>query len=141
MHLCHEVKDNRILPKGWSSSGPFAEETRPVAVSGKISPGVDVVSYSIPRREVPQAAAIRVALHYQSIPPYYLVDRASLLGDGAAGAGHPEAERLLYMVLHLDLTDPQVGAASWKVPLACQQRPIKGGAETSCLKPAESASP
>jgi len=140
VHLCDEVKDNRILPKGWSSSGPFAEETRPKAVSGKISPGVDVVSYSIPRREIPQAAAIRVALHYQSIPPYYLVDRASLLGGGAAGAAHPEAERLLYMVLHLGLADPQVGAASWKVPLACQQRPIKDGDEKPCLK-AESGSP
>ena len=46
----------------------------------------------------------------------------------------------MYMVLHLGLADPQVGAANWKVPLACEQRPIKDGDEKPCLK-AESGSP
>ena len=136
VHLCDEVKDNRILPKGWSSSGPFSDETRPVGLSGKISPGVGLVSYRIAQREVPTAAAIRVSLHYQSIPPYYLVDRASLLGRSAAGADHPETERLLYIALHLNVDDSQIGAANWKLPLSCRLRPIKGDktTETSCLK-------
>jgi len=132
VHLCDGVKDNRILPKGWSSSGPFAEDTGPVALAGKKTAGVDLVSYSIPRSAIPEAAAIRVALHYQSIPPYYLVDRASLLA-AAPGVDHRGTDRLMYIALHLDTANPQVGGANWKVPLGCRQRSIKGGAETSCM--------
>jgi hypothetical protein len=132
VHLCDEVKDNRILPQGWSASVPFAKDTHPVAVKGPLTPEIDQLSYSIPLDQIAGAAAVRATLCYQSIPPYYLTDRSALLEGSVAPVDHPEIKRLFYMALHLDVADPQVGAASWKLPLACQVRPIRGGKETEC---------
>jgi len=132
VHLCKEVKDNRLLPQGWTESGRFAKETQPVGLAGPITPGVDQIAYRIKRSEVPEGVAVRATLHYQSIPPYYLVDRASLLGGAAASTAHPETRRLLYIALHLDVADPQVGAAQWKLPIGCSQHMIGGSEEKPC---------
>lgn len=87
------------------------------------------MSYHIP--QIKNATAIRATLYYQTIPPYYLADRSSLLAGAAAGVDRPETKRLLYMALHLDVAGPQVGAASWKLPVGCRLRPIQGGKETA----------
>jgi hypothetical protein len=66
----HYLKDNRLLPSGWSSTHALASVIGPVGVSGDddYGPGGDVVHYRI--AEVPSAElSVEVALRYQSVPP------------------------------------------------------------------------
>ena len=126
VRLCKTIKDNRILPDGWRSSGPYAEQTKPVAVEGKSRAGRDLVGYEIDLPEGSSATTVQVALNYQSIPPYYLVDRFSLLGTGDQAEGRfPETERLLYMTLHLDVDAPTTASKDWKLELAHAKAPIE----------------
>jgi hypothetical protein len=98
LSLFNEVKDNRILPAGWTSSGPYADVTRPVA-DGKPAPnpiaGYDDVHYSIPLSFSGGVARVEATLLYQSTPPYYLADRFATLG--------PENDRLMSLVAYVDL--------------------------------------
>ena len=112
---CNEVKDNRLLPLGWSANGPYAEVTQPVGLTGKATPGTDRVVYVLPKLQ--GATSVRATLNYQSIPPYYLVDRFKLLER----EGHwPETERLLHMVLHLN-TQGGTSMRQWKTPMGCSE--------------------
>ena len=119
---CNEVKDNRLLPLGWSPNGPYAEVTQPVGLTAKATPGTDRVTYLVPNLQ--GATSVRATLNYQSIPPYYLVDRFKLLER----EGHwPETERLLHMVLHLN-TQGGTSMRQWKTPMGCSQRSLTEGA-------------
>jgi hypothetical protein len=85
-----EIKDNRLLPAGWSEHGPsdlkipeqFLEATwpkgaakeDPVYLAGK---GQSIVRYEVP---LPAGATaenvnVTVSLYVQSMPPYFLADR------------------------------------------------------------------
>lgn len=123
--LDEPVKDNRLLPTGWSAVGPagfapeYAEATRPHGAAASDpdftdGTGSDTVTYIA---RVDAAAAepleVRATLYYQAIPPRYLSDRF------AASAG-PATRRLYYLTSHLD--DSATAFAGWKLPLASASR-------------------
>lgn len=64
-------KDNRLLPKGWRTDGPHADETRPIGTGGDddFTGGRDTVTYSVTLPPAGQGALTVVArLQYQAIP-------------------------------------------------------------------------
>jgi hypothetical protein len=90
--LDHKVKDNRLQPRGWSPKGPYAEETGPdgTCIQGDIcdpdyenGSGANVVRYQIPLSACRKTACVNAAtniqatLYYQTIPHYYLEQRAT----------------------------------------------------------------
>ncbi len=111
--LADEVKDNRLLPRGWSALGPSADETTPHAVGSDPryldGSGSDSVVYRVPIAAVPGAARVRATLYYQSIPPYYLADRFRT----AAG---PETQRLHFIGSRLAVESTVI--EDWKLRLA-----------------------
>ena len=126
--LDHKVKDNRLQPRGWSASGPFADETGPVGTclskreGGDCDPhysdgsGSNVIRYEIPlNRKTMKAASIRATLYYQSIPPYYLFDRAT----DAVGT---DTNRLIRFAREIKLDNTPV--KNWRLPIASAQRPL-----------------
>ena len=116
MRLCTPVKDNRILPKGWSPAGEYAGITRPVAAASGV-PGQDTVSYVMALTQPGRVAHVEVRMLYQATPPYYLVNRFRALNPGSAPA--PEASRLYYLVTHLNIDDPTLRSSRWRLEVAC----------------------
>lgn len=132
--LDHPVKNNRLQPKGWRADGPFAEFTRPHGdaerdadyINGSAAPGIDRIIYRIPINDHTRAAvSVRVALNYQSIPPYYLNQRFTV-GQGA------ETKRLAYLVSHLTVEHTPV--ENWKLVLVCATRRIGDSANIACAR-------
>lgn len=126
--LDHKVKDNRLQPRGWKSTGPFADETGPVGTclskreGGDCDPaygdgsGTNVIRYEIPlNRKTTKATSVRATLYYQSIPPYYLFDRAT----DAVGT---DTNRLIRFTREIKLDDTPV--KNWRLPIASAQRPL-----------------
>ncbi len=122
-----DVKDNRLLPFGWTSHGPeefaaeFAEATMPhgdAATDADFTDGTgsDTLTY---RAVVPAGVAepltVRAALYYQAIPPRYLNDRF----DNADG---PATRRLHFMTSHLD--DSKTYFPGWKLPMGSDQHAV-----------------
>jgi hypothetical protein len=122
-----EVKDNRLLPTGWTLHGPegfeaeFAEATSPHGSAADDADftdgtGSDTVTYLA---TIPPAAAapfeVRAAVYDQAIPPRYLNDRF----DQSAG---PATRRLHFLTSHLD--DSQTWFAGWKLRLGSDSRPV-----------------
>ena len=85
LSLNEKVKDNRLQPQGWSTAGQFAEETGPVGEAANDpdytttnSTGSNTVRYEVPLTgKVGKAAVVTATLYYQTIPPYYLRQRAT----------------------------------------------------------------
>lgn len=109
LSLDHEVKDNRLMPKGWSETGPDHEITEPVYVDKAKNPGYfdgsgsATVLYEIPfKTRTTQPISVTATLYYQSIPPYYLKQRFT-------GSREPATLTLQYYVQNLktDHIDPQ----------------------------------
>ena len=112
--LDHKVKDNRLQPHGWSSSGPYANDTGPVGTGDdpnyKDGSGSSVVRYEIPLDgKTSHAANVRVTLYYQSIPPYYLLQRA-------VDARGVDTERLIRFARGLKTDDTPI--ENWKLRIA-----------------------
>ncbi len=100
------TKDNRLLPKGWSKTGPtgfdpaFVKATSPhgnalndvLFMSGR---GQDAIVYEIAlsKAELKNGKVV-ATLYYQSIPPFYLKQRFE------TAKGH-NGERLFYLASHL----------------------------------------
>ncbi len=124
IHRDHEVKDNRILPKGWTKEGPssliprkFIEETFPRANAlddpqYQDGSGTDVVTYEItlPAGVDTSNLTVQATLYYQAIPPYYLAQRFENIPAGADG----DARRRLYaLVSNLDTRGTAI--ENWKL--------------------------
>ena len=124
--LNEKVKDNRLQPEGWSSTGPEASETGPVAtcttIFGKAGQkkicdpdymngsGSSVVRYLVPlTRKTIAAASVKVTLYYQTVPPYYQLQRAT----DATGV---DTNRFVRMVADLQVTGTPVD--KWVLPIA-----------------------
>jgi len=126
--LDHKVKDNRLQPRGWKSTGPFADETGPVGTcvssreGGACDPhysdgsGTNVIRYEIPlNRKTAKAASVRATLYYQSIPPYYLFERAT-------DARGTDTNRLVRFTREIKLDGTPV--KNWKLPIASAQQQL-----------------
>jgi len=134
VHRDEELKDNRLLPRGWRPKGPdpelypqiadFIEATHP---KGRATAderyadgsGSDVVRYAIPLPGGVDVDDLRVraALWSQSIPPYYLKQRF----ETSQG---PAARRLHYLASHLDLAGTPI--EGWKLFVASDERRLVG---------------
>lgn len=132
----YTIKDNRMLPYGWTPAGPlgpdgrpvipkeFLEATRPEGVwddprYGNGS-GTSLVRYelTLPQSVNPNNLSVRATLYFQSIPPYYLNDRFTQAPDA------PATRRLYYLTSNLR---PQGTAMeNWKVKVVAASRPAVG---------------
>ncbi|HYV05587.1 MAG TPA: cytochrome P460 family protein [Blastocatellia bacterium] len=122
------IKDNRLLPIGWSKEGPdpaslsgdYLHSTYPegdalndpVYKNGK---GMSVVRYEIPLSELPRGTdlsrvTVKATLYYQSIPPYYLMQRF----EQAPNA--PGTQRLLYLTSRLNTKGTPI--EGWRLLIA-----------------------
>lgn len=116
LEVAYEAKDTRLLPKGWSPTGPYADITQPWLLDVQkarhvpLPVGDDPASRTI-RYVVPSAAGsvatVTATVYYQSIPPYYLQERWEY--------DTPEAQRLYYMVAHLNTEGTPI--EGWRLPL------------------------
>lgn len=135
--LDHKVKDNRLQPKGWSSSGPYADQTGPVGTcvtrrAGQVcdptyedGSGASVVRYSVPiDRRTARAAYVRATLYYQSIPPYFLQQRAT-------DARGPDTNRLIRFTHGLKTDNTPV--ENWKLQIATAERALESGSQVAAL--------
>jgi len=123
LEIAAEVKDTRLLPKGWSKTGPYADVTTPSYLDVKtgrsvpfypVDPGVRTVRYAVPAN-VGNVAKVAASIQYQSIPPYYIQDRLEF--------DTPEARRLYYMVAHLNVEDTAI--AGWVLELVREELDVK----------------
>jgi mono/diheme cytochrome c family protein len=119
------VKDNRLLPIGWTERGPdpslngrFLEATHPEG-SAVDDPdyhdgraGTDHITYQITLRAGVDATncTVQATLYYQATPPSFLNDRFSTAPDGDA------TRRLYYLTSNLQLSG--TSTENWKLPLA-----------------------
>jgi hypothetical protein len=126
LSICAEVKDNRILPKGYlplqsriaiakalGAGEDLAEDAGATAVGGDpdyAAGGGDSLVYKVPLADLGGApASVEATLYYQAIPPFYLQDRfCTAEGD--------DAERLYFLVGRLNLEGTE--AAGWKLEVA-----------------------
>ena len=123
----YQLKDNRLLPLGWTKTGPlnadktpyipaeYLHETQPVSVGGDPSyadgSGTSVVRYEIPLNAFStRNVTITATLYYQSIPPYFLRDRFSQAPDAAA------TQRLYYLTSNLQTEGTPI--EDWKFRIA-----------------------
>jgi hypothetical protein len=124
------VKDNRLLPIGWTEHGPdpslngrFLESTHAEHVDGDPDyvngQGTDHITYWIrlPAGVKPARTTVQATLYYQSMPPYYLNDRFKAAPNGAA------TQRRYFLASHLKLDGTP--AESWKLKIAsARTRPL-----------------
>jgi mono/diheme cytochrome c family protein len=131
MHRDRDIKDNRLLPKGWSKKGPdpsipfdFLEATFPKGGAEEDTQyldgsGTDVIVYEVllPRGVDPANVTVQATLYYQSIPPSYLDMRFKTAPQGEA------TRRLYYLASNLDLEGTPI--AGWKLRLVSNRAQVK----------------
>ena len=127
----YQLKDNRLLPLGWTRSGPlnpdktpyipadYLHETHPVSVGGDPSyadgSGTSVVRYEIPLSAfTSRNLTITATLNYQSIPPYYLNDRFTQAPDA------PATQRLYYLTSNLQTKGTPIENWKFRITSASQ---------------------
>ncbi len=127
----YQLKDNRLLPFGWTSTGPlnpdktpyipadYLHETHPVAVGGDPAyadgSGTNVVRYEIPLSAFSSRnVTVTATLYYQSIPPYFLNDRFS------QAPNEPATQRLYYLTSNLQTKGTAI--EDWKFQIASASR-------------------
>jgi hypothetical protein len=131
IHRDIEVKDNRLLPKGWTKQGPdaaiphaYLEATFPKGSAAndpqyQDSKGTDLITYEIvlPRGVDPANVTVRATLCYQSIPPYFLNMRFTTAPNGEA------TRRLYYLTSNLAVTGTAI--QDWKMRLVTANAQVK----------------
>jgi cytochrome c553 len=127
------VKDNRLLPRGWSAKGPdpslsgeFLHSTFPEGDaasdpsytngSGTSSVRYQVSLSQLPRGLDPSKLTVKATLYYQSIPPYYLMQRFEQ-APNAAGT-----KRLYYLTSRLKTEGTPI--ENWRFMIASAQWPV-----------------
>jgi cytochrome P460 len=128
----YQLKDNRLLPFGWTSTGPlnpdktpyipadYLHETQPVAVGGDPAyadgSGTNVVRYEIPLSAFSSRnVTVTATLYYQSIPPYFLNDRFS------QAPNEPATKRLYYLTSNLQTKGTPIEDWKFQVASASQE--------------------
>ncbi|MBA3438832.1 MAG: hypothetical protein H0T92_03065, partial [Pyrinomonadaceae bacterium] len=127
------VKDNRLLPLGWTKNGPdpslngrYLKATYPdgEAVNDpdyqEGNAGTDRLTYLIllPVGVAPNQCTVQATLYYQAIPPYYLDNRFRGVPEGAA------TKRLYYLTSNLDLAGTPI--ENWKLKVVSAGAPVQG---------------
>ncbi len=123
----HEVKDNRLMPRGWAATGPDAAATRPnggegrpVSAGYRDGSGSDEVVYRVPRvwgGATP--VAVTATLYYQAIPPYYLRQRFQTAPQG-------EASRTLWSYAgRLDVNGAGSPVQDWKLRVSTDRKSVR----------------
>lgn len=125
------VKENRLLPKGWTKEGPapasfngeFLHSTFPEGDAAKDpsytnGSGTSKLRYAVPFLELPKGIdrsklTVKARLYYQSIPPYYLMQRF----EQAPNA--PGTQRLFYLTSRLNPRGTYI--ENWKLLIATSQ--------------------
>jgi len=123
------VKDNRLLPLGWTEKGPdpslsgeFLEATHPIAIGDdghyKDGSGTSVVTYEVPLNGIdPDSLSLTATIYYQSIPPYYLKMRFEQAPD------YPATKRLYYLASNLNTLGTPI--ENWKFKIVSERAPAK----------------
>ncbi|NIV76147.1 MAG: hypothetical protein GWN37_15335 [Gammaproteobacteria bacterium] len=123
LSICASAKDNRILPHGFlgldervsiaealGAGRDLAADVAPIAVGDDPDyrrGGGDSVDYRVDLSRVSgRPAAVRAALYYQAIPPYFLQDRFCT-------SRSEDTQRLYFMAGHLNLGG--TAAEDWKL--------------------------
>jgi hypothetical protein len=123
----YQLKDNRLLPFGWTSTGPlnadktpyipaeYLHETHPVSIGGDPAyadgSGTNVVRYEIPLSAFSSRnITLTATLYYQSTPPYFLNDRFTQAPNG------PATQRLYYLTSNLQTKGTPI--EDWKFKIA-----------------------
>jgi len=123
----YQLKDNRLLALGWTSTGPlkadktpyipadYLHETYPVKVGGDPAyadgSGTNIVRYEISLSAfTTRNVTVTATLYYQSIPPYYLRDRFSQAPNA------PATQRLYYLTSNLQTKGTAI--EDWKLQVA-----------------------
>ncbi len=146
IHRVHDVKDNRLLPKGWQPSAAFADQgqimeefmaaTDPWEHTMKNDsdyqnkqwdddfPGEDSLMYEvkIPNEYQGRALEVSAKLYSQSIPPYWLKQRFDAVKDESDPEKTRATRRLYYMASHLDLNDTPM--ENWKLLLVEKRKKV-----------------
>jgi len=145
VRLFEHVKDNRMLPRGWTPDGPYAEFTDPFgnaredpgyipqdfAQTRRGSEGTNTVVYRVPLAGMRGApASVQATLHYQALPPYYLADRFSLLTRGLSEKQTRETRRLKYLADYLNVQGTPI--ENWKLPIECTRIGVEDGRPQLC---------
>ena len=132
----YQLKDNRLLPYGWTSTGPlrpdktpyipaeFLHETQPVKVGSDPAyadgSGTSVVRYEVALPSVqglnPANLTVKATLYYQSIPPYYLNDRFK------QASNQPATQRLYYLTSNLQTKGTAI--ENWKFAITSSSQPV-----------------
>lgn len=132
----YQLKDNRLLPLGWTRTGPlkadktpyipadYLHETLPIAVGADPAyadgSGTSVVRYEIPLSAfAARNVTITAALNYQSIPPYFLNDRFSQAPDG------PATQRLYYLTSNLQAKGTPIENWKFQITSASQTATLR----------------
>lgn len=129
------IKDKRLLPKGWTKEGPpgfaadptwglrFVAATSPKGkvlddVAFQDGSGSDRIVYQIdlPEEDI-AGGTVEATLYYQSIPPFYLLERFST-------AHGPNAQRLHFMASYLNVDGTPI--ENWKLEVAAAQQAFDG---------------
>ncbi len=123
--LADPIKDNRLLPRGWTRQGPpgfkYQEATMPhgnvvndpVYMSGT---GTDVITYRFKGVQLSRGSTVSATLYYQAIPPYYLMDRFTTAPEGKG------TQRLLYIAANLVLAGTNI--ENWKLKISGASRQL-----------------
>ena len=123
----YQLKDNRLLPLGWTSTGPlnadktpyipadYLHETYPVSIGGDPTyadgSGTNVLRYEIPLSAfTSRNVTVTATLYYQSIPPYFLNDRFTQAPNS------PATQRLYYLTSNLQTKGTPI--EDWKFKIA-----------------------
>ena len=121
------VKDNRLLPLGWSAKGPdpslsgeFLAATHPHGVGDdshyKDGSGTSVVTYEVPLNgRDPKSLTLKATIYHQSIPPYYLKMRFDEAPD------YPATKRLYYLTSNLKTLGTPI--ENWKFKIVSASTP------------------
>ncbi|HJY28964.1 MAG TPA: cytochrome P460 family protein [Pyrinomonadaceae bacterium] len=132
----YQLKDNRLLPFGWTSTGPlnpdktpyipadYLHETHPVAVGGDPAyadgSGTNVVRYEIPLSAFrSKNVTVTATLYYQSIPPYFLNDRFS------QAPNEPATQRLYYLTSNLQTKGTPIEDWKFQIASASQEATVR----------------
>ncbi|QDS97317.1 hypothetical protein [Adhaeretor mobilis] len=131
VHAGQTIKDNRLLPRGWSAQGPgaalngkFLKATHPGPVAKNDAryqdgSGTDVVTYKVklPANVDTSRLQVKVTLYYQAIPPYFL---QSLFETAPTG---PATQRLHYICSNMDLKGTPI--EDWKLEVVSASAEVK----------------